>query len=212
MDPGTILGAIARRRTVFHSEADFQHAFAWELHQAEPTWDIRLEVPVRTDAGAIHLDLLARSKNGQVAVELKYKTRALALDIDGEPFTLRNHGAQDLGRFDFFKDVGRVEAFAMSGPNRRGYAIFLTNDARYWRPPQMVDAGYAAFAMNEGREVCGSLCWGDRTSEGTRQGRAKEIGVCGKYRLSWIPYSKVPANAHGEFRYLSLEATDPAKE
>jgi hypothetical protein len=212
MDPRKIMEAVARRRTVFHSEADFQHAFAWELHRAEPTWDIRLEVPVRTDSGAIHLDLLARSKNGQIAVELKYKTRALALDIDGEPFALMNHGAQDLGRYDFFKDLSRVEAFTKSGPDRRGYAIFLTNDGYYWRPPRMVGAGYAAFAMNEGREVCGSLCWGDRASAGTRQGRANEIGIYGRYRLSWLPYSKVPANAHGEFRYLSLEVSGPVQE
>ena len=52
--------ALAQRRAIFHSEADFQHAFAWEIRRLLPESDIRLELPVRTTSGAIHLDLLVR--------------------------------------------------------------------------------------------------------------------------------------------------------
>jgi hypothetical protein len=27
-----VLSSLAKQRLVFHSEADFQHAFAWEIH------------------------------------------------------------------------------------------------------------------------------------------------------------------------------------
>ena len=112
IDPVDIMRALARRRPIFHSEADFQHAFAWEIHRSAPEFDIRLEVPVRATTGAIHLDLLARSTLGQMAIELKYKTRSLTAALDGEDFHLMSHAAQDLGRYDFFKDLNRIEEFA----------------------------------------------------------------------------------------------------
>jgi hypothetical protein len=147
IDPVDIMQALARRRPIFHSEADFQHAFAWEIHRLAPECDIRLEVPVRATTGAIHLDLLARSKLGQMAIELKYKTRSLTAALNGEDFNLMGHAAQDLGRYDFFKDLNRIEAFARAGPEQTGYAIFLTNDSAYWKAPSGVGHGYARFAM-----------------------------------------------------------------
>ena len=184
VEPLQIIQTLGKSRTVYHSEADFQHAFAWELHRSGPEWDIRLEVPVRTSVGAIHLDLLARSPLGQVAIELKYKTRKLVVESNGEDFNLASHAAQDLGRYDFFKDLARVEAFAQAGPNRTGYAVFLTNDSAYWKAPSAVGHGYAGFAMNDGRDVSGNLGWGERASGGTRKGRQEDISVRGRYHLS----------------------------
>ena len=36
------MAALARMRPLFHSEADFQHAFAWQLRSAHPDARIRL--------------------------------------------------------------------------------------------------------------------------------------------------------------------------
>lgn len=206
VEPVEIMQAIAQRRAVFHSEADFQHAFAWELHRSAPECDIRLEVPLRAASSVIHLDLVARSQFGQMAIELKYKTRSLTTALNGEDFILRSHAAQDLGRYDFFKDLSRIEAFAQAGPERTGYAIFLTNDSAYWKAPSAVGHGYAGFAMNDGREISGNLCWGERASEGTRRGRQEDIGIRGCYRLEWKPYSSLPMRSYGEFRYLCVRA------
>jgi len=207
VDPIEIMQALARRRAIFHSEADFQHAFAWEIHRSAPDCDIRLEVPVRAASSAIHLDLLARSRVGQMAIELKYKTRALTAALNGEDFNLMSHAAQDLGRYDFFKDLSRIEAFAQAGPERIGYAIFLTNDSAYWKAPSAIGHGYAGFAMNDGRDIAGNLCWGERASEGTRRGRQEEITIRGCYRLRWLPYSSLAVKSYGEFRYLCIPAT-----
>ena len=197
VEPLQVIQALGTSRTVYHSEADFQRAFAWELHRSAPDWDVRLEVPVRASVGAIHLDLLARSPLGQVAIELKYKTRALVVEAAGEEFALMSHAAQDLGR---------VEAFAQAGPNRTGYAIFLTNDSAYWKAPSAAGHGYAGFSMNDGREVSGNLCWGERASEGTRRGRQDEVALRGRYRLQWRDYSSLAVKAYGEFRYLCIRA------
>ncbi len=130
VDPVEIMQALARRRAVFHSEADFQHAFAWEIHRSAPECDIRLELPVRTTSIAIHLDLLTRSQSGQMAIELKYKTRSLTTDLNGEDFNLMSHAAQDLGRYDFFKDLHRIEVFAQAGPKRTGMPSSSRTTAR----------------------------------------------------------------------------------
>ena len=207
LEPERIMTALAKIRALYHSEADFQHAFAWQLHRSSPEWNIRLEVPVRTSSGSIHLDLLARSAAGEVAIELKYKTRALATVLQGEQFNLVSHSAQDLGRYDFFKDLSRVETFAASGPNRSGYVIFLTNDSAYWKPPGSLAYGYAAFTMHEGCSALGNLAWSERASEGTRKGRQSAIELQGNYSLTWAEYSSVPARSYGNFRYLCVHAT-----
>ncbi len=205
VEPDQLMETLARSRPLFHSEADFQHTFAWELHRVNSDWDIRLEVPVRTIAGAIHLDVRASSQSAQVAIELKYKTRGLATSVNGEDFALANQAAQDLGRYDFFKDLSRVEAFAQGNADRTGCAIFLTNDSAYWKAPTSSSHGYADFAMNDGRGVSGTLSWGDRASLGTRRGREDSIAIHGHYLLRWMPYSSVVAKSYGEFRYLCVQ-------
>lgn len=38
-----LMRRLALRRPVFHSEADFQHDFAWEAHSMDPNLRVRLE-------------------------------------------------------------------------------------------------------------------------------------------------------------------------
>jgi hypothetical protein len=196
---------LAESRPVFHSEADLQHAFAWELHQIAPDFDVRLEVPLRTPIGSTYVDVLARSASMQIGIELKYKTRALQTTITGEEFVLLNQAAQDIGRYDFFKDVSRIESFVAGNPQRIGYALFLTNDSAYWKAPASLTHGYAAFAMNEGRQVSASLAWGENASPGTRRGRETEIAIAGTYALQWKPYSTIDAKSYGLFKYVCVE-------
>ena len=66
---------LARVRPVFHSEADFQHAFAWQLHSIYPDARIRLETRPRP---GVRLDVLALIDDQRVAVELKYLLRDLS--------------------------------------------------------------------------------------------------------------------------------------
>jgi hypothetical protein len=41
-----VLTALAKQRPIFHSEADFQHAIAWEIHKHLPRASVRLERPI----------------------------------------------------------------------------------------------------------------------------------------------------------------------
>src|SRR3954453_15980286 len=97
------LEELAPPRPVFHSEADFQFAFAQAIRTLDPDIQIRLELPLRQVEGlkgSQYLDLMCRRSDARTAVELKYFTRAwTGTDaITGEKFVLRHHSATDLAR------------------------------------------------------------------------------------------------------------------
>jgi hypothetical protein len=83
-----LLGRLASTRPVFHSEADFQQAFAWEVRCEDPGVRVRLETHPEPD---IRLDLLLSRPDLQAAtaVELKYLTTRWASTVDGEHYALK---------------------------------------------------------------------------------------------------------------------------
>lgn len=68
------MAALARVRPVFHGEADFQHAFAWEMHIADPSAKVRLETRPRP---GIRLDLLASIGGFRIAIEFSISSADL---------------------------------------------------------------------------------------------------------------------------------------
>src|ERR1039457_2771027 len=115
-----VMATLAKQRKAFHSEADFQHAFAWELHLRYPKASIRLERPLRTEGKTLHLDFLLQLPDKSFAIELKYKTGNLQLELDGEDFHLLSHSAHDIGRYDFIKDICRLEPITTTLKNCEG--------------------------------------------------------------------------------------------
>ncbi len=198
-----VLGSLARRRAVFHSEADFQHELAWELRDRKLVEQVRLEWPFEVDGRRQYLDLRCEVAGSRVGLELKYMTRGVTLTDCDEVFALRNHGAQDVRRYDFWRDVSRLEGLVASKEIDQGFVVALTNDSLYWRTPTRVTLD-AAFRLHEGRVVePGELAWGEKTSEGTKRGRVVTVRVEGEYRLRWMDYSR-PMGL-GRFRYLQLD-------
>lgn len=132
-----VINELRKSRPIFHSEADFQHALAWEIHSHYPTAVVRLEIHPGRIGQREYLDVWVQYENVTYAIELKYKTRKLDVTYCGEEFHLLNQGAQDIGRYDFIKDIARLERFVAGHPKTIGYAIMLTNDNGYWHdlPP-----------------------------------------------------------------------------
>jgi hypothetical protein len=200
-----ILAQLARERKIFHSEADFQHALAWKIHELHPTAKLRLELPSGRFDKRERIDILVILDGIHCAIELKYKKRKLDGVFDGEKFVLSNDGAQDIGRYDFVKDVARLERYVGSTDNTVGWAVLLTNDDLYWREsPRGLNS--AAFFLHEGRLVAGGqpLDWHARTGEGTKRGRAEPFTLRANYTLEWKHYSSVAGMPNGTFRYLAL--------
>jgi hypothetical protein len=198
------LATLAAERPIFHSEADFQHAFAWLLHREHPELSVRLEVPLRVGEKMVHIDLLAGGEE-TLGVELKYKTRAVAVDMGGEEFRLSSHAAQDLGRYDFIKDIERLELLAAARRCTRGYAVLLTNDSAYWTSSRREASAGAAFRLDGEQSLAGMLAWGPLASAGTAKGRERALEIAGAYPREWKDYSRVEAGGYPVFRYLAVE-------
>lgn len=208
---GEVLSVLAKKRPVFHSEADFQHAFAWEIHQKLPTASVRLELPVQVKNHFPHIDVWVSAQGAILAVELKYKTRGLSVKIGDEQYRLRDHSAQDVGRYDFMKDIQRLEQVAVAHQNITGYAILLTNDSAYWVEPANHSTVDANFRIHDGRIVEGILAWGAKASDGTKKDREQPLELQGKYLLQWVDYSHPSSARYGEFHSMVVKVTPIAK-
>lgn len=203
LDVNGLMAELSRKRKVFHSEADFQHAFAWQIRELTPECEIRLEFnPAPEEVRRIYLDVWI--PNERTAVELKYFARQLDSTVRGERFVLRDQGAQDIRRYDFLRDIQRLEDEVSEGRARQGFVILLTNDPSYWQPPQRDGTVDAAFRIHEGRNVSGEMAWSPEASDGTQRGRTDPIRLKSSYRMHYQDYSNLQGEKHGQFRYLNV--------
>jgi hypothetical protein len=125
------------------------------------------------------------------------------LRVEGdEPFNLLNHSAQDIGRYDFLKDVQRLEQIVSGQENIVGYAIMLTNDNSYWSAAKSDLTVDANFRIHDGRVITGVLSWGRKASAGTMKSREQPIDIRGQYTMKWRDYSAPGSGAYGIFKYL----------
>ena len=196
---------LSESRQIFHSEADFQHSLAWRIHETMPDCRIRLESPFFDEGGRKYLDIWIPDRG--IAIELKYHTRKLELPWDGESFALRDQAAQDILRYDFLKDIQRLERL-ISGRDacKSGFAVLLTNNPLLWDAARSLPGNIdSAFHLYEGRMIQGELAWSGRAGAGTTKNRESPILLKGSYDLHWQDYSIVPSNRYGEFRYLDVE-------
>ncbi len=152
-DIHNLMADLAQHRPIFHSEADFQHALAWQIHETMPDCKIRLELPYRKEKDW-HLDIWLSIP--RIAIELKYRTKELELEHEGEHFSLRNHRAQPQGRYEFLEDLQRLEQVITDKKAKSGFAVLLTNDQDLWDSARgwktTIDA---AFRLHEDRKVTG---------------------------------------------------------
>lgn len=192
-----IIGYLSLSRPIFHSEADFQHALAWEVHKRAQNCEIRLEYKPSSVMKRFYIDIWCSQKDVITAIELKYKTEKLYVEVKEETFDLLNQSAQNIGRYDFLKDVQRLEEIVLSRRGIEGYAIFLTNDNKYWNYPKYSHTNDANFRIHQGGVLTGELNW--------RGGKKGTIHIKNIYDLNWQDYSEPSLKSYGKFRYLLLK-------
>lgn len=205
LDIERVLQQLSLERPIFHSEADFQHALAWKIHLIYNNAKIRLEFNPYTDGQRVHIDIFIQIQDVRYAIELKYKIRKLDIDSNGESFHLLNQSAQDIGRYDFLKDIVRLEKFTHEYDHAKGIAVFLTNDVGYWQKANNNNTVDRAFRVFDDRVITGNLSWDNRASAGTKKGRESDLDINGKYMLKWKDYSNLEKSTKGKFRYLLVE-------
>lgn len=194
------LNKLLKSGNTYSCEAQFQFDLAWELRyllneKERNDVHIFLEYPsAKKDSKGkrLYYDIVIEKNNSACVIELKYKTKKLNVEFNGHTVELTNQAAQDLGRYDYLKDVSRIENFNSLNDEtlKCGYTIFLTNDNAYW------DKGgenciYKDFALNDGRVIPANkkLQWAEGTKKTTvGENRLDAITLKGTYQVKWQPY------------------------
>lgn len=203
LDIQTAINNLKQKHKIFHSEADFQFSMAWELQQILPDAKVRLEY-CPPFAREMHIDIYVIDENRTYPIELKYKTKTIETIVDNEYFNLKNHGAQDLGRYDFLYDICRIERMKkLDKQFRQGFAIILTNDSAYWKPPASNNTVDVSFRIHEGRLASGNLNWTKNAGVGTIKGR-DSFELQNEYEIKWHSFSRIEEK-FGEFNYCLIE-------
>lgn len=199
IDTADVMTRLASDRPVFHSEADFQFAFARVLGELAPDLAIRLQVPRPTRE---YTDLVAFSESAATAIEFKYFTAAWVGEapIVAERYSLKSHAADDLLRLNFVHDLTRLERYvADAGTRTNGIALLLTNHPGLWLPPsRSALTRDHEFRIHEDQVLSGRRVWG------TGDYPLNDRTLVGKYRAHWKSYSTLEGR-RGEFRWLALD-------
>ena len=133
------LSLLAAAKRVFCSEADFQFALAWELQRLLPqSASIFLEKGIYVSPDTYYVDIVVKSGVKNYFIELKYHTSICNWHYCGALIQLKNQGAQDLLRYDYLKDIYRLQNIAKNceeGQFAGGFAVILTNDRLLYDTP-----------------------------------------------------------------------------
>lgn len=200
-----IMLELAAERPVFHSEADFQHALAWQIQTTWPDTRVRLEYRPLADE-PMYTDIWCEWHDQSLAIELKYPTRELTVADRGERFVILNHSAQDVTRYFFVKDIVRLERVVAQRPNTAAAAIMLTNEPLFWKTPvSRLPTIDEAFRIHDGRALSGHCAWSAKAGKGTTAGKEAPLDLQGTYRLAWHNYVSFPEQRWGQFRFVNVE-------
>ena len=194
-----IVAFIERQQELMFNERDFQMQLAVSLRQSGHYDDVDVEyyIPNRVAAEAgyewsseLRLDIVVSRDGVYAVVELKYPTRRIVTDITRFGTVLpnveivKNHGAQDIVSYNFWKDVRRIEIIRRLFPKSvaGGVAVMLTNEPFYTRGPRPGSICDSFSTAAGRRHVHGTLDWSRCT--GTSKG-LPGFTLEGSYSVSW---------------------------
>ena len=198
--------AFLNQKQFFYNECHLQMELAAYLRQSGNYCNVHLEyfVPlsINVQPQNLYIDIVVEKDGEYLPIELKYKTAPLKKNLDrfGEVLqgvdVLKNHGARDLGAYDFWRDVNRIECLVKRFSNvKNGIALFLTNDQGYWTlPKDGTNPNYANFSMKDGKHSQEKNWQGNTAMSAARP----SFNVNKVYDLEWKDYN-LP------FRYCLLE-------
>jgi hypothetical protein len=132
VDLHNTLKELSEERPIFHSEADFKFALAWKIKEKVSPEKIIIEYPVNIENKRIYIDIYFKKDNNEYFLELKYKTKKYEVDYEDMKYNLKNHGAPDIARYSYLKDIERLEKLLDINSKFIGYTILLTNDNLLW--------------------------------------------------------------------------------
>lgn len=203
---------------IFVSEAHLQVAFALKIDKER--FEVYPEFPATVDNERSEFDLLIRERdtNENTLIEFKYKTANRKKDSvtftisSGVDVELKNHGAQDTGWYDSWKDIHRIEQCVLDNADvtiSNGFFILITNDSKYWS--QTDGRATENLYMNEGHHEHGEKRF---NNERDYRGKKRQNGVSIErdYDFKYTPYKCFSEiEQYGEFKMLIVEIEETVK-
>ena len=198
IDINFVLSKLKEKRTIFTSEADFQLELAWIIKTEYPHAEIRLEY-CPTFNSNMHIDILVIINGKWIPIELKYKTKACIKTIDSQTYNLKTHGAKNINCYLYLNDIQRIEYVkSKSEAFVEGYAIFITNDFSYQKPPQRSTCSYASFSVHQNSTIeKGQKNWNENNL--LKQQKYPSITLGNNYNISWNVFSEIDNTDTGTF-------------
>ena len=142
-----VFAFLENNNELLFNERDFQmHLTTWLQNSANHYDDVDVEYYVPWQElenyvwkSELRLDIVVKKDGEYCPIELKYKTKKVERKIsrfdellDEKVIVMKNQGAQDLGMYDFWKDVRRIELVRNRFERvKGGLAVFVTNDVFY---------------------------------------------------------------------------------
>lgn len=159
--------ALKSRNEYFMNEQEVQIYLANYLYKTNNFQDVFLEyyIPINEikpypwkKNKKIYIDIVVYTFDKYYPIEIKYKTKTqeVPLKLFGSRINLSlgQQGAQNIGCYDFWKDIKRLEILEEKFPEvEKGIMLFITNDETYLLRPRNKTVGYAQFALNEDKTV-----------------------------------------------------------
>lgn len=195
-----IINALGQRNTFFIREQDIQLYLAAHFIDSNLFDNVFIEYHVPSnlivnypwaDINNIYIDIVLEKDGQFYPIEIKYKTVAqnLPFGVFGQNINvvLGQHGAQNIGCYDFWKDIKRIELFEETFQNiERGVVLFVSNDLTYQNAPLNSNVGYAPFSIHQGRAIPNNsfLNWnGNLAVANGRPGLTTNYN----YNINWTP-------------------------
>lgn len=186
----SIIKNFASKKRLYLSEAQFQFELAWEIKSRFQGYNVHLEYPSASCRS--YYDIVVEDGKEYYVIELKYKTKKQSITYKGNTFTLKDHAAQDLGRFDYLNDIARIENWSQNNQNKNfasGCAIMLTNDSVYWAKDG-AKCVYKEFALKDKTTIsAGAKHWKAGTTQASvGKQRIKGLSLAHNYDILWVDY------------------------
>lgn len=188
------------RKDLIFNERDFQMQLAVTFMASGHYDDVDVEYYLPTKGtnllegyewdSNMRVDIVLRKDDEYLPIELKYTTIKVVRNADryGKMVEnmeiLRNQGAQDIIRYNVWKDVRRIELLKKIFPAvKGGLVVFLTCDKTFLSEPRL-DAACKPFSTAEKEEPTGGgiIRWNGNP---TIADKCPEFTLEGSYRIHW---------------------------
>lgn len=160
-----VLSFLDNNNELLFNERDFQMHLATYLRESKHYDDVDVEyyIPQKELKGYVwqselRIDIVVQKEGEYFLIELKYKTKKVEKEITrfgeilrNKVVVMKNQGAQDLGMYDFWKDVRRIELVRQRFSSvKGGLVVFITNDDFYVKGSKP-SSNNANFNMSQGK-------------------------------------------------------------